>query len=194
MKKVLFLIGCVIITASLFSCREGGVSYENQTIIDSLLYKWEYETDSIISDIRIIDSSNVYFLNGDTHPCNEYYFIKNEYIRERNNLMRPTLPVLIRALDTILIIENYHVESKTIDIYGNKTVYSYRINSIDHLPYLVSIKYADVSEVIKLVEKKFYKCYSHFLIGDLTCITLITKQEKKQKLEILALTINDVQS
>lgn len=192
MKKILYFVGVAIITCNFFSCGDGNVSCKELMNFDLLLFEWEHKTDSIISEIRRIDSSNVYFLSGETIPCNEHFFIKNEYIRERENLMRPILPVLINTLDTVLIVENYHEESKTIDIYGEGVVYSYRIDFANHLPYLVSIKSTDLSEMIWLVEKGFYKCYSQSVIGDFTCITLITKQGKNPKLEIITLTINDI--
>ena len=174
------------------SCRNGDVICDNNMNLNSIFFEWEQKTDSIIARIHVYDSSSVYLLYGDTQRYGEQYYIKNGVFREREYLMRAALPILTNTTDSTLIIEKYGIETNMIDIFCNETKYSYRFNTENHLPYCVLTAPTNVSDVINSVEKGFYVCYSQGVINDLCCITLITKQDKDIKTEILALTINEI--
>lgn len=192
MKKTAYYIGFTILAWICISCRNGNVTCDNNMYLDSVFFEWEHETNSIIARIHTYDSSCVYLMYGDTQPHDEQYYFVNVIIRERECLMKSVLPILNNTTDTALIVEKYSFRANIVDVFCNETKYSYRINPENHLPYFVSIVSANLSEVISSVEKGFYVCYSQGMIYDLCCITLITKQDENPKMEIMALTINEI--
>lgn len=192
MKKTSYYIGFTILAWICISCRNGDITCDNNVNLDSVFFEWEHKTDSIMAKIHTYDSSCVYLMYGDTQRHDEQYYMENEVIRERECLMKSALPILINTTDTVLIVEKYGLEANVIDVFSNGTKYSYRINPENHLPHYVSIVSTNLSDVISSVEKGFYVCYSQGMIYNLCCITLITKQDENPKIEVLALTINDI--
>ncbi len=192
LRKAIYCVGFTMLAWIGVSCRNGNIVSDNTMDLDSFFLEWEQKTDSIIARIHEYDTSSVYLMFGDTQPYGEHYYIKNGLFRERGEALRSALPILINTTDSILIIEEYDIEADIINVFHNGIKYSYQINSENHLPYRVSTKSANVSDVISSVERGYYVCFSQGRIDDFSCTTLMTKQDEKPKSEILALTINEI--
>ena len=155
-------------------------------------FAWEQTTNMLIEKVHPSDTSIKYYVGPDMPLYKEGEYVREELIKNRENLMRAVLPVLSCITDSMLVVETYGMEHQRIDIYGGDKVYMYQLDTRNHQPYHVTIHPINVSEEIRMVEKGFYRCYEQGPIYDVTCITLITLPREAPKLEILALTINDV--
>ena len=179
------------------SCKNGYEHNNEKSVyydLDSIFSSWGQSTIMLIEKVHPSDSSIKYYVAPDLPLYTESEYIRKEIISNRENLMRAVLPMLLGMTDSILVVETYGLERPEIDIYGHGKEYMYRIDTKTHRPYVCKIKPSDLSEEMRLVLNGFYRCYRQGHIDDVSCITLITQPNGLPKLEILALTVNEVLS
>lgn len=175
------------------SCGKAEKPYNENYNLDSFFLCWEQETNTIIEHLRDPDSDFAYYVGPNTPLYNEKDYIHFELMRERENIMRSALPVLMSHTDSILVREFYFMAEHHIYIYTVGKVYIYDINLRNNLPNKVSVFFdTDVSQETSRIIRGFYYNYSEDQINDLACSTLITKRRGVPKMEVLALVINGV--
>lgn len=192
MKRFFVFFGCAVVICLGISCKNENKYCNENYDLDSFFSAWERTTIMLFEKVHPSDTSIKYYVGPDKPLYKEGEYIREELIKNRENLMRAVLPMLSCITDSMLVVETYGMEHQRIDIYGGGKVYMYQLDTRNHLPCHVTINPINVSEEIRLVEKGFYRCYEQGPINDVTCITLITLPREAPKLEILALTINDV--
>ena len=181
-------------TSAVVSCVNNSKSMDMALDLDSVFSVWEDNTNSIIAQIHPFDSSLVYppECEGE-QQCDERSYLKQEVFQIRENTLRSVLPVLANTTDSILVEEYYLLSKTIINVYCNGIVYSYLIDRKKHLACKTSIKSANFAETVSSVAKGYYYSADKTQISDLTCHTLITKQEDELGFDVLALTINDIE-
>ena len=191
-KRFFIYLGCAVVMCLVISCKNGsGYSSENYDL-DSIFSSWERLTITLIEKVHPSDSSTKYYVGPNLPLYEEGEYIREELLKNRENLMRAVFPILSDVSDTMLVVEFYDMTDWRIYIYGGGKVYIYQFDSRNHLPCHVTINQTNISEEIGCVKKGFYRCYVQGPINDVSCTTLITKLGGTPKLEILALTINEV--
>ena len=195
MKSFFVFFGCAVVICLGISCKNESEHNKEKSVdfdLDTISLSWEQMTIALIEKVHPSDSSIEYYVGPDLPLYKEGEYIKEELLKNRENLIRAVLPMLSCITDSMLVVETYGMIYQRIDIYGGGKVYMYQLDTRNHLPCHVTINPINVSEEIRLVEKGFYRCYEQGPINDVTCITLITLPREAPKLEILALTINDI--
>lgn len=195
MKSFFVFFGCAVVICLGISCKNESEHNKEKSVdfdLDTISLSWEQMTIALIEKVHPSDSSIEYYVGPDLPLYKEGEYIKEELLKNRENLIRAVLPVLLGMTDSILVDETYGVEYLEIDVYGHGKEYMYQIDPRTHLPYECKIKPVDLSEGMRWVLNGFYHCYQQGYIDDISCITLITRTNGRPKLEILALVVNGV--